>query len=107
VLDRLIEATFKSDRRPGLAAEVQRVVDNVALYHLTRLAVDPRTHAQARAETTAALRDLAWWLETAPVPNAAERHHREQAASLIRRFLADPNEVHIPKPADAPPGQPI
>jgi hypothetical protein len=107
VLDALLAATWKAARQSGLAAEVQRTVDNVTLYHLFALARDESAAPQARAIANAKLENLQRWLIATPAPEGAERAHRAYGAMRIKQFREDPKQFTMPAPAEPPPGQPI
>ncbi len=107
VFDRLVRATLKRvPREDGLAGEVQRVVDNVVIYHLMALAADDQAPPQARADATEWLEGLGDWLQT-DFPSAAQTAHARRLARAIERFLEDPAKITLPRPLTAPPGQPI
>jgi len=107
VIEALVDETWKARRRSGLAAEVQRMTDHVALYHLMALAIDDSAIPQVRAIATAALTDLHDWLAPLESADPVQAAHTRLAAAEILRFLNDPSEVTLRKPAEAPPGQPI
>lgn len=107
VLDSLVAATWQAPRGGGLAAEVQRTVDNVALYQLFALAKDESAAGQVRAIATAKLDALQRRLAATPGADPAERAHRSYAAMRIRQFREDPKQFTMPAPAAPPPGQPI
>ncbi|MDP8980768.1 MAG: zinc-dependent metalloprotease [Acidobacteriota bacterium] len=107
VVDKVIAATWKAEPPAGLAGEVQRAVDSVALYHLMALAANENASVQARAIAFERLGALGEWLNTVPAQDAARKAHFVFGAAQIKRFLANPKEIPGPKPAEAPPGQPI
>ncbi len=108
VIDHLIASTWKLNPAPtGLASEVQRTVDSVVLYHLMELSIDEDPPEQVRAIAWEKLHELRDWLKQASGVPVEERAHFAYAADRITRFLANPKEVTIPKPAEPPPGQPI
>lgn len=108
VIDRLLAATWKLSPSPtGLASEVQHTVDSVVLYHLMDLSIDEDPPEQVRAIAWEKLRELKDWLSHAPTTSVEQRAHFAYAADRITRFLANPKEITVPKPADPPPGQPI
>jgi hypothetical protein len=107
VIDKVIAATWKADLPAALAGEVHRAVDSVALYHLMALAANDNASVQARAIAFERLGALAEWLNTNPQPDATRKAHFVFGAAQIKRFLANPKEIPVPKPVEAPPGQPI
>lgn len=107
VIDAVLSATWRAPRVPGLAAEVQRTVESVALYYLMALAAAERAPAQVRAIATFKLQALGKALATGVAGNEGAVAHRRHAAALIERFLDHPKEIPMPKPLEPPPGQPI
>jgi len=109
VIDRIISATWKSKRGSGMNAEIQRVVDNVALYHLFQLSSTSSAAPQARAVATMKIDGLKNWMQQQikRTRDEDQRAHLMFAVSQIETFQKDPKELKFPKPAEAPPGQPI
>ena len=132
VLERLLDATWRTDPLPGLAGEVGRAVDAALLRRLFALAsgtssgsgpsgvptnvaasgpVVSAASQQVRAEASAAVATLREWLgaNTEPMADSdrAEFHHRAHAVWLIDRFEDDPRSVALPRPLRAPDGSPI
>ena len=106
VIDRLLAATWKAAPPEGLAAEVQRAIDSVALYHLMVLARDEAAPEQVRAIAWAKLHDLKSSISLTGLP-FDQGAHLAYAVDRIARFEANPKEVPLPKPVEPPPGQPI
>jgi hypothetical protein len=106
VIDRLLAATWNAAPPEGMAAEVQRAIDSVALYHLMVLARDEAAPEQVRAIAWAKLRQLKSALNQTGLPFDLAAHYA-YAVDRITRFEANPKELPMPKPAEAPPGQPI
>jgi hypothetical protein len=104
ILDAVLTATWYAPRVTGVGAEVQRVVDAVALEHLMRLAADERGGAQARALTHDRLKSLSARLR---LMRTGDKAHREYAVWRIEQFLRNPKEFALPAPVEPPPGQPI
>jgi len=111
VLDKLLAESWKSPRAPaamGYAAEIERVVDAVALTHLLGLAANERATAQVRAIAYQKLEDLRKWLGTqSGVADSALRAHYAFAAAQIKRFQDNPKDFQLPHLPDPPDGQPI
>jgi hypothetical protein len=108
VLDQLLGATWKRARQPGLRAEVQRVVDQVVLYHLMSLAAEEQASTQSRAVAWRKIEDLRAWLAAQPPStDAAQRAHLTYSLARIRKFQEDPKKPTIAAPVEPPPGQPI
>lgn len=109
VMDKLILRTWKSAKALGFQAEVQRSVNYVVMYNLMSLASMDRATPQVRAVATLKLSELRNWLaaESKSVKDQNQRAQNLFAFSEIERFLQDPKKVNIPRPVEAPPGQPI
>jgi hypothetical protein len=109
VIDRLVTKTWKSSRLSGFEGEVQRSVNYVVMYTLMSLGSLDRATPQVRAIATLSLSELKIWLTT-ELKTVKDKDQRAQylfAVSEIDRFLQDPKKVSIPRPVEAPPGQPI
>jgi hypothetical protein len=109
VLARLIRATWMSALKSGTHAEIQRVVDNVCLYNLMRLAVDQRVSPQAHAIAFLKLAELQSALsQKAPLTSdEGQKAHYFYALREIERFRKDPNSFTFIEPLIPPPGAPI
>jgi len=109
VIDRLVSKTWKSSRLSGLQAEIQRSVNYIVMYNLMSLSSMERTTPQVRALATLKLSELKNWLatESKSVKDPDQRAQYLFAFAEIERFLQDPKKVSIPRPVEAPPGQPI
>ena len=71
------------------------------------LAANPNAHTQAREIAWQALTELDKRLASRADGDKANAAHQLYAAQRIERFLKDPKEIPMPKPVEAPPGQPI
>lgn len=111
VLDRTLDVTWHAPRQQGLRAEVQRTVDDVALYELMKLASDPATSDEARAMARQKLMELSTWAaHTASLQTTDEkqRAHLNYAVAQIKDWEKDPEKVTKSlTPPEPPPGQPI
>ena len=107
VIDKLLDATWRSQPAPGLSGEVQRVVDSVVLYHLMAPAANESASEQARAIAYDRLDLLKQALSSMASNDVAVRAHIRFAVAQIDRFQRNPKEITLPKPLEAPPGQPI
>ncbi len=109
LIDRVIAATWKADRQEGYAGEVQRTVNQVALYYLMQLAKSDRSSSQTRALALVKLWDLQKWLEKRlkKEKEGAWRAHFYQGLQSIKGFLENPVEITLPTPLEAPAGSPI
>jgi len=95
VIDTLIRSTWGAPAKPGLQQEVQQTVQLVVLRKLIELAVD--------AHASIAVRDIA----AAEIAKQKAIFRGAFATSMVAKFMTDPNALELPKPIEAPPGQPI
>lgn len=107
VIDRLIGATWKAQPAPGLAAQVQRATDAVALVDLMALAANESAPAQVRATASQKLEELRAWLGLQAPADRSLAAFFQFAATQIRRFQTNPKDVSLQRPPAAPPGMPI
>lgn len=110
VLDTLIDATFKAPDLSGLQAEIQRVVNNLTLQHLMRLAADQNAPAQVRAVAFRKLFLLRLWLGTTDARRNLDEDKEAYLYYLraaIERFQENPDSFQFSPPPSAPPGAPI
>jgi Met-zincin/Domain of unknown function (DUF5117)/Domain of unknown function (DUF5118) len=109
IIDRLLDATWKSNHASGYRAEIQRAIDSVTLYDLMQLAANADTQNQARAIAFSELNDLKDWLSkhAANENDSDQKAHFAFAISEIRRFQEDPKKMDLTKPLEAPAGAPI
>jgi hypothetical protein len=110
LLDQLLSATWKSAPKTARFAAVQRVVDDVVLDELVKLAGSETASTEVRAMALLKLTDLRAWLtrQSASASDDQQRAHMLFAATQIRRFEQQPGDLLKPtKPATTPPGQPI
>jgi hypothetical protein len=109
VLDKLLSATWKAPPQAGYAGEIQRIVNDVVLYHLIGLAAGEKSSGQARALTYLKLDQLKQWLvrQDKKQMDDRERAQHELAIARIQRFQKDPAPPALVKPLEPPPGQPI
>ena len=109
LLDKLLSSTWKADQRPGYHAQIQRVVNNVLLFNLMRLAVDESASIHVRAIACLKLEELKNWLSKKmnSAKNESQKAHYFYAVSQIRLFQDDPNKVMLTAPLSPPHGAPI
>jgi hypothetical protein len=109
VLDHLIATTWMSVLKSGPHAEIQRVVDNVFLYSLMRLAVEERVSPQAHAIVFLKLAELQSVLsQKVPLTgDEDQKAHYFYALSEIDRFRKDPGSFTFIEHLNPPPGAPI
>jgi hypothetical protein len=115
VIDAVVERTWKSapsSGAPGLAAEVERVVDQAALRSLLALARSDDALQQARNLALLRLGDLERWLDDTAGDSSdlppEELAHRRGALRQVRAFLEHPEDPPSPAPPlRVPDGPPI
>ena len=109
VVDRLILTTWKSDPQSGYDGEIQRVVNQVVLNHLMKLAADKNAMPQVCAVVGLKIDDLKNWLgkHIKRAKDNNQKAHYFQAKSIIERFQNDPDNFHLPEPLPIPNGAPI
>jgi len=109
VLDTIVNATWKSSREPGYAAEISRVVNYVVLYNLMSLSANDQASSQARAIASLKLEELKVWASSAQssARDSEERAHFLFATTQIAQFQKDPKSVPLPAPSQPPDGPPI
>ncbi|MBV9296134.1 MAG: zinc-dependent metalloprotease [Acidobacteriaceae bacterium] len=99
VINTLVTATWRVKVPSGLEGETVRLVQYVVLRHLMALALDESSSLEVRADATNALRQLK--------SDVTHNYPNPYALSLIEKFEKDPKQLDLPKPVQAPPGQPI
>ncbi len=107
VIDRLLSATWKAPPAAGLGAQVQRAVDGVVLYDLMALAGNEGAPAQVRAIAYDKLIGLKTWLAGQASADVDLRAFQAYGVAQIKKYETNPKEISVPKPIEAPPGQPI
>lgn len=107
VIDRLIAVTLRARLGDGPAGEVQRATSAVVLYDLMMLAANENTPAEVRAIAMSKLTALSEWAVIDLNDGVSARAFISWAAAQVKRFELNPKDIGIPKPPEAPPGQPI
>ena len=109
VLNELTAASWKTESVAGLQGEVRRVVNNVVLLNLMRLASNEGASVQARAITSQNLESLKTWLEqkTKTIKSPAEKAHLTYAVEQIEQFQKNPESIDGIDPLNPPDGSPI
>jgi hypothetical protein len=95
VIETLVGTTWNLTPRVGLQREVADVVKRVVLDRLIGLAVDGNASMEVRS------------IATAEIDKRKKVFSDAYSTRLIARFEEDPKELDLPKPVEAPPGQPI
>jgi hypothetical protein len=109
VMDKLISATWKASPGAGYYAEIQRVVNDVVLYHFMALAKNETAATQARAMAWLKLDELKSWLAEQVKKSKDEnaRAHATFAIAQIRQFQENPAQMRLAAPVEPPAGPPI
>jgi len=109
VVDQLFKVTWKATPASGYHAEIQRVVNNLVLDHLMKLAANEEAATQARATVWLKLEELKNWMmdEIKQTADESTKAHYLFAAAQINRFQSNPKEMHFSAPLTPPAGQPI
>lgn len=109
VTKKLLDATWKANFKNGQMAEIQRVVNNVVLYQLMRLAGNQGAAPQVRAIASYELQELKEWLESRrkSAKDDAAKAHYFFAISEINKFQKGDSKMKFTSPASAPAGSPI
>jgi hypothetical protein len=104
VADRLISATWKADGLAGPASAIQRVVNDVVLYHMFRLAADDQAAPEVRAVAAMKLDGLRNWLSLRlnETKDPRFKAHYFYALSRIGLFQMDPDKVRLTAPLELP-----
>ena len=108
VLDRVIESTWLKNRSNGVEGEVQRVVDNVALYYMVELAQSTEVSTAVRSVAQEKLHELREAVEPR-LEDASDRElaHLLYAVNTVNLLEQSPTELALTKPVDPPMGPPI
>jgi hypothetical protein len=108
VINDVLAVTWEKSHGTGYAAEIERTVDDVVLYHLMSLARNERALPEVRAvaalkldQLKDAARDLRHSRKTEEWP------HLFYAEEQITQFQRDPKSVELTAPAEPPDGPPI
>ncbi len=104
----MLGTTWESPHGSGCAAEIGKVVDDVALYDLMSLAANQRASDQVGAIAGLRLHQLKEWLDVLQGNGSdSERAHAFFAARQIAQFEKDPKRLDLTPPAEPPDGPPI
>jgi hypothetical protein len=110
VVDKIIQSTWKSSHGTGYHGEIQRVVDNVVLYHLISLAANKDATSQVRAIAFLKLDELKnWMIENNEATEKDENQHAHYVFAIyqITQFQDNPGQNHFTLPIEPPAGSPI
>ena len=108
VFDAVLAATWTAPRGSGYAAEIEKVVEDVALYDLMALATNEKASDEVRAVSALKLHTLKEWLDSAAGTLSDSDHaHAFFASHQIEQFEKDPKRLDLTPPAEPPDGPPI
>jgi hypothetical protein len=109
VIDKLIQATFKSGIKKGYEAQLQMTVDHVLLNNLIKLALNESASAQARAVAFLKIDQLGSWLtgQSKAAIDESWKAHYVFELHAVNSFRDDPKEYKSEPLLTMPPGQPI
>lgn len=108
VIDRLVNATWKTPAPAGYAGEVARVVERQVLQHLVRLAHNKETAGQVQAMAAYKVGQLKQWLASqSSGASTPQQAHYQFALTQLKAFEENPAEVNLLTPLAAPDGAPI
>lgn len=112
IIEETIAATWKKKHNEKYEGEIQRLVDNLLLRHLTSLAISKTASSQVRAIAYAKIDELKEWIakqdkKTMANKNPGQHAHLLYAASQIELFQRDPDKFQISPPVSTPSGSPI
>lgn len=111
VLDRLLNATWKTEMTDGKASSIQRVVGDVALRQIMVLASDEHASPEVRAMAAQKLHELRTWAYatyTKTLRDEQTKAHLFGGFMTVRNFeegTALP--LKVTPPVEVPPGAPI
>jgi hypothetical protein len=109
VLDKVIDFTWKTPKKEGMAAEVSRVVDHMLLKCLMNLAVHPESSEAVKERVFSKLEELKKWCSdrVSSVSKDREKAHYFYGMIQIEQFQKNPEEFKLKRPVYVPPGAPI
>ncbi len=106
VLDRIVDRVRRGSAGASYEVQLERVAELAVLRRLMSLAADDQASAAVQALARSKLRD---W-QQAVADQAEDAHleaHQAYVSDQIAKFFEDPKQMLLPRPAEAPPGQPI
>jgi hypothetical protein len=109
VVDQILNASWKTPAGSAYHAEIQRVVNNLVLDQIMKLAANEEAAMQVRAMAWLKLEELKNWLANAINQTTAEnmKAHYLFAAARLSQFLSNPKDMQLSAPLTPPAGQPI
>ena len=107
VIDKLINATFKSPVRPGLEGAIQMATNNALLINLAKFSLHKEASAEVKAITFLKLDELKNWLSLKATADEEWKAHYNYMIRQINSLLEKPSEYRVNKLLPPPPGMPI
>ena len=109
VVDKIVNATWKSSEETGYNGEIKRVVDMTVLQTLLKLSVDKSTSAQVKAITVFKVNELKDWLTNNLnlAKSVDQKAHHQYALSMMKSFEQNPVIESLPPGTVPPDGAPI
>jgi hypothetical protein len=109
IMDILISKTWKTSFNDAYYAEIQRVVNNVALYKMIEIAKNENAASSVRSMVYFKLEELKEWLlqDLKLQDDANLKAHHLYTASQIKLFQENPDKVSLTPPLVPPKGAPI
>ncbi|MFC1554937.1 zinc-dependent metalloprotease, partial [candidate division KSB1 bacterium] len=109
IIDKLINFTWKSNRKSDLKGVIQRTVDNAVLNGLMDLAANSGASSQVRAISWLKLDELRKWISNSSetMVDENQKAHLLFSKVMIEQFQRDPSKRLITQPLPTPAGSPI
>jgi hypothetical protein len=107
VIDKMINATFKSPVGSGLEGAVQMAINNALFVNLSKLALHKEASAETKAITFLKLDQLKNWLLTKITTDEEWKAHYALMIRQINSLLEKPDEYKVNDLLPPPPGMPI
>ncbi len=109
VLDKMIDATWKSPAGEGMHAQIKKTVDHILLKSLMKLAVSPQSSGMVKEVVFFKLDELKKWCESRilSVPETEEKAHYHYGVFQIKQFQENPEKFEREISVHIPPGAPI
>jgi hypothetical protein len=107
VIDKLINATYKSSHKYGMEGAIQMGTNYVLFTNLAKLALAKNASAEAKAISWLKLEQLKSWLGAIVTTDEEWRAHYSFIARQINTLQQNPDEFKGEELLPAPPGMPI
>jgi Met-zincin/Domain of unknown function (DUF5117) len=107
VIDKIVNATFKSTAKPGFEGAIQMSTNYALFANLAKLSLHSGASAEAKAIVILKLEQLKSWLTTKVSSDEEWRAHYNYVIRQITLFQQNPEEFKQEDLLPAPPGMPI